>query len=292
MIKGYGSVVRLLKLAFIGAIATLLVGVGFVTYSSYRTETAIKVHRGHVEDIGQTTPSLVFSPNTAQQLPPPVVRYFTFTFRDAPQAVTTVSMEMTGQFRRPQTEGFAETTATQTVAVGTPAFVFAATTPIIPGVWARAYDAFAGGRMEMKAKILSTLTVVDERETPELNKTSLRRWLLESPLYPAALLPGGPVRWEPIDDTHARAIVSANGIEASLVATFRSDGSLERFDAEEDGDLNTPYHGSGEHVLRSDYQLISGVMLPMSFTIARAAGGRTYPFWSGKVASIVYDFKQ
>lgn len=283
---------RLLKLVLVCVAATILVGAGYVTYSSYRTEAAIKNHREKVEDIGRTTSTLLFDPDAAQQLPPPVARYFKFAFRDAPQAVNFVSMEMDGQFRRPQTEGFAATTATQTAAVGTPALVFTATTSIIPGVWARAYDAFAEGRMEMKAKILSTLTVVNERETPALNKTSLRRWLLESPLYPAALLPGGPVRWEPIDDQRARAIVSANSIEASLVATFRPDGSLERFDAEEDGDLNTPYHGSGEHVLRSDYQLISGVMLPMSFTIARAAGGRIYPFWIGNITSIVYDLRR
>jgi len=143
--------------------------------------------------------------------------------------------------------------------------------------------------MLMKAKLLSTITVVDERETPELNQISLRRWLLESPLFPAALLPGGYVRWEPVDNTRARAIVTNAGLEASLVATFRDDGSLARFDAETDGDLNTPYHGSGEQVLRDDYRLVSGVMIPHSFTIARAAAGKTYPFWIGKVTSISFE---
>lgn len=76
-----------------------------------------------------------------------------------------------------------------------------------------------------------------------------------------------------------------------MVATFRPDGSLERFDAEEDGDLNTPYHGSGEYALRGDYQRLFGMMLPLSFTIARVADGQIYPFWTGKITAITYDFK-
>ncbi|MGF1478252.1 MAG: DUF6544 family protein [Cyanophyceae cyanobacterium] len=184
---------RILKIALLLASIFMLAGVAIVAYSTTATEATIQAYQEKVENIGRQTPSLVYDPNTAQQLPSPVASYFQFTFGDVSQAVNFVNMKMAGQFRRPQTESFAATTAAQTVAVGTPALVFAATTPIVPGVWARAYDAFVAGRMEMKAKILSTLTVVDERATPALDQTSLRRWLLESPLYPAALLPGGPV---------------------------------------------------------------------------------------------------
>jgi hypothetical protein len=186
-------------------------------------------------------------------------------------------------------EGFAATTAAQTIAVRTPALMFAATTPIAPGLWARAYDFFADGKMEMRAKILSTLTVVNESATPALNRTSLRRWLLESPLYPMALAPGGPVRWEAIDDMRARAIVSGFGLEAAMVATFRPDGSLASFEAEEDGDLMTPYHGSGERATRDDYRLVAGMMIPHAFEISRAAGGKAYPFWKGRIVSIAFE---
>ena len=193
---------------------------------------------------------------------------------------------MAGEFRRPLTEGFTPTTAAQTVAVGTPAMMFDATVQMVPGVWARAYDAYVDGSMEMKAKVMSALAVVDESSSPELDRTSLRRWLLESPLYPMALLPGGPVRWEAIDDGRARAVVSYHGISASLVATFDADGRLLRMDAEADGDLGTPYHGSGEHAARNDYREVDGVMIPMGSVIARAAGGKLYPFWRGRIEHI------
>ena len=101
-----------------------------------------------------------------------------------------------------------------------------------------------------------------------------------------ALLPGGAVRWQAIDAQHARAVVTLGDDSASLVATFGDDGRLLRFDAEEDGDLRTSYHGSGEHAARDDYEAVDGLMIPRRFVIARAAAGRILPFWEGRVTSI------
>lgn len=223
-------------------------------------------------------------------LPEPVQRYFRFVFPEGvPDGLSYVEMEMNGMFRRPLTEGFAPTTGRQVIDLAEPNLVFSADTTIVWPLWAIAYDSYTDGEMEMKARVLSTLTVVDEVSTPALNRTSLRRWLLESPVYPMALLPGGPVRWEPVDDNRARAIVSAFGEEASLVATFDERGALTRFDAEQDGDLTTPYHGSGEHVARGDYQMVQGMRLPHSFTIARAAGGDIFPFWEARITSLRFE---
>ena len=277
---------RIIKLGALASAAIVALLAVVVAFSSRQTETDIGDLQDRVEVIAAANPSPVYDADAIAELPEPVQRYFDYTFVEAPEPMGFVTLTMEGDFRRPLTDGFAATTGEQTIAIGTPSLMFSARTTMFPGVWARAYDFYANGEMEMKAKVMSTLTVVDESATPELNHTSLRRWLLESPMYPAALLPGGPVRWEPIDDTHARAIVSADGLEASLVATFRLDGSLASFAAEQDGDLTTPYHGSGEHVERGDDRLVDGMMIPHSFTISRAAGGELFPFWTGTVETI------
>lgn len=275
------------------ALALIMVPVaaaaGVVGVASLLTEREIAGHVEAVHRIAGEHRPVPSDPVAIQALPAPVRRYLEFAVPDPAVRHHVVYLTAEGDFRRPLTEGFALTTASQTIATGTPALMFAATTPIAPGIWARAYDFFADGRMEMRAKIASTVTVVDESATDELNRTSLRRWLLESPLYPVALLPGGPVRWEAIDDRRARAIVSGFGLDAALVATFRQDGSLASFDAEQDGDLTTPYHGSGEHAARDDYRPVAGMMIPHGFVIARAAAGGIYPFWKGKITSIAFE---
>ncbi len=259
---------------------------GALWASARGTENDIAAHHAAVRQAAAATGLPQPSADAMAALPAPVRRYLAYALPGPLPAVRHVEVRMRGDFRRPRHDAFQPTTAEQTLAATTPALMFSATTPILPGVWARAYDAYVDGRMDMKAKLLSALTVLDEPGSPTLDRISLRRWLLESPLFPVALLPGGAVRWEPVDARRARAVVERGGVTASLVATFGPDGALLRFDAEEDGDLGTPYHGSGEHGARSDYRLVQGMRIPMRFSIARAAGGAIHPFWRGEITDI------
>lgn len=273
-----------------GSLAALVIGAGAaVGVGSYLTERDITAFQQQISDIAQTSPLNAADAADLALLPAPVQRYFTFAFPDGLTEARLVRLTSEGQFRRPQTEGFSFMTGEQVIALNKPALMFSGTTPIVPGVWARAYDFFADGEMEMKAKIFSTLTVMDETETPELNVISLRRWLLESPLFPQALLPGGPVTWEAIDDTSARAIIAADGLQSSMIVHIDAVGHITHMVAEEDGDLNTPYHGSGEHVTRADYRLVDGVMVPHAFVISRMSEGKVYPFFDATLTSISFE---
>lgn len=276
-----GRIVALAGLV-VGLVATVTIAV-----LRHQTERDIADHRDRVVEVAKTARTDAVDAAGIAALPEVVQRWVAYTFDDpTAEAPQWVRVEFEGQFRRPLTTSFDPMTARQVSAVAEPAFVFSGTTSMLPGVWARAYDAYVDGEMEMRAKIQSALTVVDETSTPELDQTSLQRWLLEAPLHPWALLPGGPVTWEPVDDRRARAVVAFDGVEAALVATFGRDGRLERFDAEHDGDLTTPYHGSGEHVTRSGDRTVDGVRIPHTFTIARAADGALHPFWRGTVTHI------
>lgn len=270
-------------------LALLMAGVLFIAVKAHQTQNEIN---GYSEAIRQHAfaGSVITTNETAMaSLPAPVRKYLAFVLPENYPDFKLATISFDGNFRRPLTTGFDPTHAMQLSAINSPAMLFVATDNIGYGLWAKAFDFYAKGEMRMSARILSAITVVDEKETTALNQTSLRRWLLESPLYPQALLPGGPVRWEHIDNTHARAIVSGFGLEASLIATFNEDGSLASFEAEEDGDLLTPYHGSGERVVRGDYRSVQGIMIPHAYEISRVAKGKTYPFWVGKVSTIIFE---
>lgn len=280
---------RILKLAGLTLAALLVVLSGLVFVATLGTERDVERFRDRVAELGANVAAPAYDPSLVATLPEPVQRYFAFAFRGPLPDHTIVRLEAEGDFRRPLSDDFGSATAQQVIAIGTPALMFSATTDVLPGIWARAYDYFAEGEMEMKAKILSSLTVVDFEETPELNRISLRRWLLESALYPQALLPGGPVSWEAVDADSARAVAQADGLRASMIAHFDAEGRMTQMRAEDDGDLATPYHGSGEHVRRADYQAVGNQMIPMEFTISRAAGGELYPFWRGRITSITFQ---
>jgi len=222
-------------------------------------------------------------------LPAPVQRYFAYTLPGDSGALPSYAViKAEGEFRRPKMENFEPTSATQIISTRKPDLVFSASTPILGPLWADVYDAYIDGEMEMRASLLSAFDVIHFSGDETLNRISLRRWLLEASSWPPALLPGGPVNWQEIDDTSARAVVRAHGIEESLVALFDRTGALTGMFLEADGDLTTPYHGSGEHVLRGDYKAFDGIRIPTSFTISRASGGKRYPFWKAKVTSVEF----
>lgn len=259
---------------------------GVLAVLASRSAADVQALRAQVLARAAVSPAPKWQPEAIAQLPAPVQRWAAFTFRAAPPDVVWVDYGMRGDFRRPQTASFQPTTARQLSAIGVPAMVFDARTPVFGVLWARAYDAYVDGRMTMRAAILSALTVLDQPPSAVLDRISLRRWLMESAMYPAALLPGGPVRWQAVDARHARAVVRLGEVQAAVIATFADDGRLLQFDAEEDGDLTTPYHGSGEQFMRDDYRLVHGMMIPHRFRVARAAAGQTYPFWQGEITAV------
>lgn len=272
--------------------AGMVLGVGVaaaasaLAWQAQRTAAGIESLRAQVQARASASAAPTLRSEVLAALPPPVQQWVAFTFRAPLPPFTWVSYEMRGDFRRPRSETFEPTTARQLAALGAPAMVFDARTPVGGVLWARAWDAYLDGHMTMRVALLSALSVVDERPSPALDRVSLRRWVIESGMYPAALLPGGVVRWEAVDARHARAVARLGTVQASLLATFASDGRMLQFDAEEDGDLGTPYHGSGEQLERDDYRLVQGMMIPHRFRVSRVAGGRTYPFWDGRITAV------
>ena len=155
-----------------------IVGIAVVLRPRRHGGVSIPPDRAHIrqfEDrvavLAATRPAPAPDPADLPRLPEPVQRYFRFVFPGPAPAYAVVRLSASGQFRRPLTQGFNATTAEQVIAAGVPALMFSATTPVLPGVWARAYDFYTNGEMEMKAKILSTLTVVDEKPPPRSTRS-------------------------------------------------------------------------------------------------------------------------
>lgn len=226
-------------------------------------------------------------------LPPPVDRYMRFAFQDRqPRMLHGVRMAQSGKFRRPGATGWGAMEAEQYVSASEPAFVFAATTDLVPGLWADAMDSYVGGHMRMRVNILSAFPIVEE-DGGLLDHVSLMRFFIEAALFPSALLPNKHLRWEAIDDDHARAIISGRSGEriGAYRVSFDQAGRLKRMVSEQDGDAATAgrFHGAGEVVTRDDYRPVNGIMIPHSFEISRRIDGQEFPFWSGLVTRL--DFQ-
>jgi len=100
-------------------------------------------------------------------------------------------------------------------------------------------DAYVNGSGTMVGKLLGALTIVDMRDTPELNEGELSRWLGESIVFPTALIPADgelvqKLQWRESDDTQTHNGDKDDGNEQTATATAVLLGALcKTFDGKE-----------------------------------------------------------
>ena len=82
---------------------------------------------------------------------------------------------------------------------------------ILPLFHVRVRDAYADGAGSGQVQLLSALTVASDKNNPELNSSSLHRYLAEAVWYPSALLPSAGVQWSSIDNRRALATLTDFG---------------------------------------------------------------------------------
>jgi hypothetical protein len=106
---------------------------------------------------------------------------------------------------------------------------------------------------------------------------------------PACLLPGEHVRWEPLDEDSARAIVTAGGFEQAVDITVAADGApvtvlIQRWSNENPARQfrEQPFGGT-----LSDYREFAGYRLPTRVEGGNLFGTPDYfPFFKARVTAI------
>jgi hypothetical protein len=140
----------------------------------------------------------------------------------------------------------------------------------------------------MLIRAVSTFTLADARGQ-QLDEGALQRLLGELAWYPTALLDGRYVRWDPIDDTSARAFLRAGGREVTLVFHFGQDGLPTRVTADRYRDANgkailTPWQGE-----TSEWREVDGLRVPFRMAATWTVDGKPFTYARWEVQKVEYD---
>ena len=239
-------------------------------------------------------PNSAWEPRTAlTNLPPPVARYFALALSEDLTPVRSAHMRWRGEFQMRPNAGWRRFEAEQFISTRPPGFVWDARIEMMPLVPLRVRDAYVASRGAMLGKVGGLVTVVDERDTPEMAAGALARWLGETVWFPTALLPNADsadgVRWEPIDATTARATVTDGPTAVSAEFHFAPTGEITRMTAMRYRDVNgagvlTPFEGRYR-----DYARWNGVLIPTSAEVAWLLPEGPFPYWRGRPTEITYQ---
>jgi hypothetical protein len=189
----------------------------------------------------------------------------------------------------PEKNGWATFMAEQHAAVKPAGFVWDARMSMsgLP-VWVR--DAFADGAGSMHASILGVVTLMEVEGTPGIARGALQRYLAETVWYPTALLPSQGVVWNAIDDSSARATLSAGGTTVSLDFHFGPDGLVQRVFAADrprvvDGrEVPTPWQGR-----LFEYAEHGGMLVPMRGEVEWLLPEGPQVYWKGRIVGAAFN---
>lgn len=175
-------------------------------------------------------------------LPPPVAAHLRAAGAVGQRRVSVARIRHGGRFLASAELGWRPIRGEYVLATTAPAFLWYGRIHMIPLLPIVARDGFALGRGRMLVKAFGAIPMVDLRG-PEMDQAAFDRLLAELTLVPTALLPGPHLRWEPVDERSARAVLSVGDHTASLV--FRRDPatgeiSLEMQRGRQEGDRIVP----------------------------------------------------
>jgi hypothetical protein len=224
-------------------------------------------------------------------LPEIVQKYFRLVLKDGAPVINRATITQIGEFRmNPGSEEWLDMKAIQNFTAGNRGFVWSATITMFPPVNIKVIDSYINGKGAMKGKVLSLITVIDEREKKELNKAVLQRYLAESVWFPTALLPSQGVKWTEIDGKRASATINDSGVTVSLVFGFNNKGEIvEVYTSERYREVNREYRlfpWKGEF---SDYTEIQGYRIPSVAEVAWVLEDGTFPYWRANIKRVDFD---
>lgn len=232
-----------------------------------------------------------FTPDLVAGLPEPARRYFAFTIAPGTPLRTVVEIGMQGEIGLGTREapGYRPMTARQVLA------------PPHGLVWQLESGAMAGsdaalpGRSWTRFWLFGLLPVV-RASGPDHLRSAFGRVVAEGAFWvPASLLPGGHVRWKPLDENSARATVSTGGLEQSVDITVDEHGAPTKVVIQRWSNVNAEQafraQPFGGHLSR--FEWFDGYRLPTHVEGGNHIGTPAYfPFFKADVTAIRYPAQE
>ena len=225
-------------------------------------------------------------------LPAPVQRFFRAALTDGQPVVTAASIAHSGSFNMGQTrDQWKPFTSTQRVVTRRPGFAWDGRVMMLPGVPVQVHDAYVAGEGLLQPSVFGLFSLTRVAGGGEIARGELMRFFAEAAWYPTALLPSQGVRWEAVDEQHARATLVDGDIRLTMAFGFGADGLIETVLADARGRME------GDRVVMApwqgrfwNYERRSGMQVPLEGEVAWLLPAGRKPYWRGRTTALAYEF--
>lgn len=195
-----------------------------------------------------------------KDLPYPVQNWLTNSNVIGKEEIKTVRLKQEGRMRTKKNGPWMSTKAEQYFTVEEPGFVWIADVKMASLIHLSGIDTFNAGKGKMKIKVLSLIPVVDS-EGPEMDSSTLMRYLAEMMWFPTAAL-SPYIKWEEIDQNSAKAIMEYGALSVSGIFYFNDNGDILRFVGKRYKEVNGKYILTDWGGINKEFKEFDGIRLP------------------------------
>ena len=220
-----------------------------------------------------------YDPAQLAGLPAPVQRYFRHVLKPGQPYLRTVRLRHDGDFKTDLEKDWMPITGEEYFLADKPGYIWIGTT-----TWFSARDQYVAGQGSLTVRLLGTLPIV-QGSGPAYNQGEILRWLAEAPWFPTSLLPGGRVRWSPVDDYSATLTLTDQGLTVSCLMIFNEQDELVRCQAQRYLDAT---HIETWVCRLSDYRDWHGLLVPTQGEAAWVTDGEEKPYARFTLRDIAY----
>lgn len=204
-----------------------------------------------------------FSAALCNNLPPPVARYLTWAIGEGHPNIRYAIIKQRAKFRNRPGGPWTHVKAREVLSGMEPAFVWDATLRHSRLWWKTAKLGFVNGSGSGHVKAYGSI-VLQDLGGPETDASMLFRFLSELVWLPTGLVPTRTLRWEPINDKTARAVIKDGNLMVSATYHFGDEGQVERIVTDDKfRDLKSGFARSRFTMICRDYQDVDGVKIPL-----------------------------
>jgi hypothetical protein len=224
-------------------------------------------------------------------LPIPVQRYFETVLNPGQEMITTVHISHTGEFNLSETDQqWRSFASSQISTMYRPGFVWDGHIDLPLKTKVYAHDAYIAGEGILRPSFLGLINLAHLRGGGAIAEGELLRFLAEAAWYPTALLPSAGVKWTPVDDSSADAMLTDGMVRVSLRFHFGADHLIKKVSGERGRMLNGKIVMTAWEGQWSDYKMNNGLQVPMRGEVAWLTPQGRQAYWRGKIQSLHYEY--
>ncbi len=232
-----------------------------------------------------------FSEELVAPLPVAVQRYLRYALTMGQPNIRYAVLQQSARFRHRPGSPWFTVEATEVISGMEPGFVWDAKLRHNAAWWRTAKLSYMHSRGHGHLKLYGALTL-QEYEGPETDTSMLFRFLSELVWLPTGLLPTKTLRWEHVDDTTARAIITDGDTQVQATFHVNDAGQIDRIiTGDKYRDHKSGFEQATFSMICRNYREIEGVNIPTEVDFVWNLESGDFEYGQFLITDVAYHYE-